>query len=105
MIDHHPVFLDKATDSRFRQETGVEDILGIARRGNALFYSILAFFVLLSRLQSFISPVRCESVGRLTVDVGYPSTLGSQAELLAKASGVDEATARQTAKGGVTVSH
>src|SRR3974390_824666 len=98
MIDENSVYLSKTSTStsRFRQEIGVEDIVGIVRHRKLIFYSCLAFFVCLSLVYSFILPIRYESVGRLTVDVSSLGTLGPQAQAFAQATGVDPATALQT---------
>ena len=95
MNGEQSVLPDKVYTSHFRHEIAIEDIWGIIRRRKIVFYISLAFFICLSLLYSIISPVRYEGVGRLTVEFGS-STLGSQAEALAQATGVDAATKLET---------
>jgi capsular exopolysaccharide synthesis family protein len=95
MIEGQSVLSEKVYTSRLRHEIAIEDIWGIIRRRKVVFYLSAAFFICLSLIYSLISPIRYEGVGRLTVEFGS-STIGSQAEALAEATGVDATTKLET---------
>ena len=87
---------DKGLTSRFHREIGIDEIWNVVRTRNAVFFSTLAFFTLLSVIYSMIVPIRYEGVGRLTVDFGSSGGLGSEGSPLSEATGVDHATKLET---------